>query len=207
MDDSLIPNNSVVDDPPPFELPDAPQFREPDPEPTPGLTAEDIRRIVREEREQANGTSEYGDLVTREDMAKIVGSEVSKVRDEIQQERAMEKAATKFRNELINEIGSNLGEGGKSYLRGQLEEFDAQGLYGLTQSPKVKDTLFRAAAYEDVKAKTAKQAPRSEGTQAVTENTDSEFERSIEAMWSGGFNTVPGLTKERFREEMKRRVS
>lgn len=193
---------------PPFELPDAPEFRAPDPEPEPRLTAEDIRRIVREEREQA--PAEYGDLITREDMSKVVGEELGRMRQEMQQERAMERAAVKFRDDLITEIGANLGEGGKAYLRSQLDDFDAQGLYGLTQNPKVKDTLFRAAAFEDVKAKTTKVAPRSEGTDTVTGALDANNEAELKVLWKGGFKTAfeeHGKTFDDFRKEMNRRTT
>jgi hypothetical protein len=139
-----------------------------------------------------------------------LGSQVKQMFDEFRTEFRQQRDADRapaLKNDLVDELTIGLGEPAKKYLNDYFQGYTPDVFEGIRKDPKTMDMLRRAAEYENGRAPVQRRAPRTEGVHMVTENLDSNFERSIDAMWKGGFNSVPGLTKEKFREEMKRRVS
>jgi hypothetical protein len=202
MNDELEPGVALEDPPEettPEAQPPAWDFGDPNPTSTPPttLTEADIRRIMREEREA-------GDQREPDFEEQIINRAVDRASQMMQQQMA-QVTAPAARRELVEDLTVGLDTPAKEYLNEYFKSFTADSIAVVRADKATMDMLRRAAEYESG-SKVSKPAPRSEGTSTVTEIHDDNFERSIDAMWNGGFASVPGLTKEKFREEMKRRV-
>lgn len=189
----------IIEEPPVVETPawDYGQYDEPAPPAPPVLTAEQIRDIIREETRRDEHEPDYEET--------LIEKAVSKAATMMRQEMA-QVTAPAARRDLVEEIAIGLDAPAKQYLNDYLQSYDANTISAIKQDKKTMDMLRRAAEFENVRGKSTKDAPRSEGTQTVTEHFDSAFESELDALWRGGFNQVPGMTKEKFREEMKRRT-
>lgn len=197
-DDDYLDDDSLESD---FEdyidhadFPDAYAYDE-EPEP---LTYEQIRQIVRDERERIDKES-WAD----ED---IIDRAVQRTAQAMEAHYAQREAPA-ARRELVEDLTVGLGPQAKRYLDEYLTGYTPDVFTAIRADQKTMDMLRRAAEYENARASSPRPSPLTEQVYGVNDYYDENFERSIDAMWRGGFNTVPGLTKERFREEMKRRVS
>lgn len=161
-----------------------------------GISPDDVRQILREELGEPREPDYEEQLVNR-------AVERAAQAMQAQMNRATAPAA---RREIVEDLTVGLGPSAKQYLSEYFQGYTPDVIDKVREHKPTMDMLRRAAEYEHSKS-TSRAAPRSESTVTTTEVVDTQFERELESMWNNGFKNVHGLTKEKFREEMKRRVS
>ncbi len=151
------------------------------------LSFDQIRQLVREESDRIQQ-----EAFSEEDAIDRAVQRTAQAMEAFYAQREEPMA----RRELVEDLTVGLGTHARQYLNNYFHGYTPDVFAAIRKDPKTMDMLRRAAEYEDARRSTLG---------AV--RTSDDFERSIDAMWKGGFSSVPGLTKERFRDEMRRRVS